>query len=147
MHKKILEDASLEQLKDFADYAIMQAKSRDSKLYTGLEMCLYDLVYGYHFSRWLLDKALSSLVNEDGTKGPHWSLEDTTNVAAQYNVEFVNFDKYDWCYVLNMIYSDYYGAVPDDISYYVKLAKKFLHDKDAEPGKAFKYYVTMAGLN
>lgn len=44
---------------------------------------------------------------------------------------------------MNMVYSDYYGTVPDDISAYVKLADKFIHDKDAGVGKAFKYYVAM----
>ena len=44
---------------------------------------------------------------------------------------------------MNMIYSDYYGSVPNDISSYVKLADKFIRDKDADPGKAFKYYVAM----
>lgn len=147
MHKRILEEASAEQLKDFSDYAIMQAKAKDHQLYTGFEMYLYTLVYGCHFSDWLLRRALESLDNEDGTKGAHWSLEETTDVASQYGIEFVGFDKYDWCYVLNMVYSDYYGAVPNDVSTYVKIAKKFILDKDAPTGKAFKYYVTMAGLN
>ena len=44
---------------------------------------------------------------------------------------------------MNMIYSDYYGTVPNEISNYVKLANKFINDKDAGPGKAFKYYVAM----
>ena len=146
MHKKILEEANLEQLKDFTDYAIMQAKSKDHQMYTGFEMYLYKMVYGCHFSDWLLERALDSMDNEDGTKGRHWSIDETTSLASQYNVEFNTFNKYDWCYVMNMLYSDFYGAVSNDLSSYVKLAKKFLYDKDAEPGKAFKYYVAMSGL-
>ena len=143
MHKKILEEANLEQLKEFVNYAIMQAKSVDKEYYDSLEMCLYKCVYGYKFNNWMLAKALASMENEDGTRGPKWSLDETTNVAKQFDVTFNHFDMYDWCYVLNMVYSDYYGAVPDDVSSYVKLAKKFLCDKDAEPGKAFRYYVAM----
>ena len=44
---------------------------------------------------------------------------------------------------MNMIYSDYYGAVSNDVSTYVKLAKKFLMDKDAKEGKALCYYLAM----
>ena len=45
---------------------------------------------------------------------------------------------------MNMIYSDYYGAIPNDVSSYVKVAKKFLEDKDGKEGKAFCYYMTMS---
>lgn len=54
-----------------------------------------------------------------------------------------NFNEYDWNYVMNMIYSDYYGAITNDTSAYGKLAKKFLMDKDAKHGKAFHYYLAM----
>lgn len=143
MHTKILEDATLEQLKCFADYAIKEAKSYDERLYDSLEMYLYKKVYGYHFSDWMLEKALQNMVNEDGTHGGHWSIADTTAVAKQFNIPFTEFNEYDWNYVMNMIYSDYYGSVPNDIASYVKLASKFINDKDADPGKAFKYYVAM----
>ena len=45
---------------------------------------------------------------------------------------------------MNMIYSDYYGSVPNETSVYVKMARKFLEDKDAEYGKALKYYLAMS---
>lgn len=141
MHTKILEDATLEQLRNFVTYIIENAKDEDE--HDILEMCLYKKVYGYHFSEWMLRKALAGLENEDGTIGPHWSLEQTTSVAKQHDIEFKNFDAYDWCYVMNMIYSDYYGAVANDIASYVKLTKKFLMDKDRSPNKAFKYYIAM----
>ena len=143
MHKKILEKATLPQLVEFVEYAIPEVKSRDEELYKSLEMCLYKKVYGYHFSDWKLKEALDSMVNEDGTKGGHWTLDQTTMVAKQNDITFKSFNEYDWCYVMNMIYSDYYGAVPDELSSYVKLAKKFLEDKDSCDGKAFSYYVTM----
>jgi len=83
------------------------------------------------------------LVNEDGTMGPHWTLEQTNAVARQNNIAFDKFNEYDWNYVMNMMYSDYYGAVSNDTTSYVRLAKKFLDDKDAKDGKAFKYYSLM----
>lgn len=141
MHNKILEDATLDQLRNFVKEIIESAKSKE--LHDDLEMCLYTQVYGYAFSDWMLRKALAGLENEDGSVGPHWSLEQTDSVAKQYDIEFKNFNHYDWCYVMNMIYSDYYGAVSNDVASYVKLAKRFLCDKDAHQNKAFKYYLSM----
>ena len=42
-----------------------------------------------------------------------------------------------------MIYSDYYGAVPNELGTYVKMAVRFLNDKDAQKGKALNYYLSM----
>ena len=139
----MLKDATYEQLKEFVDDALGMIKETNYELYEDLEMHLYKELYGCHFNSWLLEKATRSMINEDGTTGPHWSLEQTTNVAKQQGIDFVNFNEYDWNYVLNMMYSDYYGAVQNDVSVYIKLAKKFLEDKDAEKGKALKYYNAM----
>lgn len=143
MHTKILENATLEQLKEFIDYAIRESKTYSEELYAALEMCLYKKVYGYHFSSWMLEKALKDMVNEDGTHGGHWAVSDTTAVAKQYGITFTDFNEYDWNYVMNMIYSDYYGSVPNELSAYVKLAEKFIKDKDADSSKAFRYYIAM----
>ena len=143
MHTRIIEDANLEQLKDFAHYSIGMVKRIDEDVYEDIEMYLYKEVYGCHFTKWLLDKALKSMTNEDGTTGGHWTLEQTTSVARSNDIEFKHFNEFDWCYVMNMIYSDYYGAVSNEVSSYAKLAKKFLCDKDAPEGKALRYYLEM----
>jgi len=143
MHTRIIEDANLEQLKDFAHYSISMVKRIDEDVYDDIEMYLYKEVYGCHFTKWLLEKATKEMTNEDGTKGGHWTVDDTNVVASQNGIEFKHFNQYDWNYVMNMIYSDYYGSVPNELSYYVKLAKKFLMDKDAPEGKALKYYLAM----
>ena len=87
----------------------------------------------------MLAKATKDMINEDGTIGAHWTLEQTNNVAKQYGVTFNHYNEYDWNYVMNMIYSDYYKVIPNDIQSYIKFAKAFLYDKDAKD-KAFKYY-------
>lgn len=139
----MLKDATLEQLRAFADYAIREAKLYDDDVYASFEMCLYKMVYGYHFSKWILEKALSTMENEDGTKGGHWTVSDTNSVAKQYGIPFTDFNEYDWNYAMNMVYSDYYGIVPNELSSYVKIAEKFINDKDGGEGKAFRYYVAM----
>ena len=144
MHRQLIKVANDIQLRDFITDAMSMIKETDSKLYDTLENYLYKELYGCHFNDWLLTKALKEMVNEDGTKGGHWSLEQTTSVAKQSDIQFEKFNEYDWCYVMNMMYSDYYGAVPNDISTYVKLSKKFLEDKDSKEGKAYSYYIAMS---
>lgn len=143
MHTRIIEDANLEQLKDFAHYAVGMVKRIDKDVYEDIEMYLYKEVYGCHFNKWLLDKAVKGMINEDGTTGPHWTLEQTNAVAKSSGISFNTFNEYDWNYVMNMLYSDYYDSVPNDTNVYVRMARKFLEDKDADPGKAFKYYIAM----
>lgn len=143
MHKHLLKDASEEQLREFMDDALTMIKETNKDLYDSLELYLYKEIHGCHFSDWLSDKALSKMYNEDGTTGGHWTVEQTTSVAKQNNIIFDKFNEYDWNYVMNMIYSDYYGAVPNETSSYVKLSKKFLEDKDAKQGKALAYYLAM----
>ena len=143
MHKKILEDVTLEQLKKFVNHSLCELKLKDYEMYEELELELYTEVYGFHFNEWMLKCALENMHNEDETKGGHWTLEETNSVARQHGIEFIHCNQYDWNYVMNMIYSDYYGSVSNETSAYVKLAKKFLQDKDAPEGKALKYYLAM----
>ena len=143
MHKKMIEEASFEQLKCFALSLISMLKERNKDLYEDAEDLLYRMIYGEHFSEWSLKIALENMINEDGTHGGHWTLEETTSVAKQYGVDLNYINQYDWCYLLNMIYSDYYGVIPNETSSYVKLAKKFVHDKDAPKEKIYRYYEAM----
>lgn len=143
MHKKIIKDASEETLREFVCESLSTIKEVNYSLYEKLELQLYKMVYGCHFNEWLVDKALSEMVNEDSTHGAHWTLKETNSVAASYGISFDKFNEYDFYYTLNMIYSDYYGSVPDDIKTYAEMAKKFLLDKDAVEGKALNYYLSM----
>lgn len=143
MHKKMISDASLEQLKDFTCDVLDDLKIIDHDLYEKYETKLYLKMYGMHFTKWLLEKALEKMENEDGTKGGHWNIEQTTSIGKQYGIDFVKINEYDWNYVMNMIYSDYYGAIPNETSVYAKLAKKFVEDKDASYGKVYKYFINI----
>lgn len=84
--------------------------------------------------------------NEDGTRGQHWSLEETTALANQYGIRLdEKINKYDWYVALNMVYSDYYRVVvsmtgSNNTKYFVELAKAWLHDKDIDEGKMWFYY-------
>lgn len=144
MHKELVKYATPEQLKEFVNCSLDMIKETHHDLYDDLEMYLYEMLYGYHFSEWLLRKATSRMQNEDGTSGAHWSLDQTNSVARSKGLSFTNFNQYDFNYVMNMIYSDYFGAVPNDTDVYYKMAVKFLSDKDASDGKAFRYYYKLS---
>lgn len=102
----------------------------------------HEAMYGPHFNEECALKAVSKMENEDGSRGEHWSLEETTSIANQYgiNLKGEKYNKYDWYVALNMIRSDYYRAVvtmtsSDHIKYFVELAKAWLNDKDIEEGR------------
>ncbi len=92
-----------------------------------------------HFDKESAEYVVCKMENADGTKGEHWSFEDTSKVMLDKGYDF---EAGDWYYVLNMMYSDYYCKDVDD-EYYIKLACQFLADKDAPTGKAKRYYMAM----
>lgn len=107
----------------------------------------YEQEYGPHFNEEHARKAVSKMENEDGTRGPHWSIEETTSLASQYGVNLNNrFNRYDWYVALNMIYSDYYRVImnisnSNNPKHYVEFAKAWMNDKDIDEGKMWYYYV------
>lgn len=143
MYKKIIKELSNENAKEVLDDILGMIKETNHELYENLKTYLYIKVYNCHFSDWLLEEANSKLINEDGTTGGHWTVKQTNEVARNYGINFTKFNEYDFNYVMNMMYSDYYGAVNNDVETYSKLSLKFLTDKDAPEGKALKYYLAM----
>lgn len=110
-------------------------------------MKAYEQEYGPHFNEEHARKAVSKMENEDGTRGPHWSIEETTALASQYGVNLNSkFNRYDWFVALNMIYSDYYKVIvnitnSNNPKHYVEFAKAWMNDKDIDEGKMWYYYI------
>ena len=107
----------------------------------------YERMYGPHFNEECAHKAVKKMENEDGSKGPRWSIEETERIAQQYgvNLKSEKFNKYDWFVALNMIRSDFYRAVinmtgSDNVKHFVELTKAWLNDKDIEEGKMWFYF-------
>lgn len=107
----------------------------------------YEQEYGPHFNQEEARKAVSKMQNEDGSRGPHWSIEETTSYANQYGVNLNSrFNRYDWFVALNMIYSDYYKVIvnitnSNNTKHFVEFAKAWLNDKDIDEGKMWYYYI------
>lgn len=101
---------------------------------------LYTSVYGEHFNKETALQAVSHMKNVDNTSGEHWSIEQTTSAAKQSNITFKTFNEYDFYYVLNMLYSDYYTIFKDNSDMYIQIAIAWLSDPDVCEGKAWRYY-------
>lgn len=107
----------------------------------------YEAEHGPHFNEEHARKAVSKMENEDGTRGPHWSVEETTALASQYGINLGNrFNRYDWFVALNMVYSDYYKVIismtnSNSTKHFVELAKAWINDKDIDEGKMWYYYI------
>lgn len=107
----------------------------------------YEKEHGPHFNEEYARKAVMKMENEDGTRGPHWSLEETTTLASQYGIALGSkFNRYDWFVALNMVYSDYYRVImnitgSNNTKHYVEFAKAWLNDKDIDEGKMWYYYI------
>ena len=89
---------------------------------------------------------VNEMMNEDGTKGPHWSVAETSGFKRSSVVS-----ESSWNATMNMMYSDYYKVAekyglnrPD---FYADLAEAFLNDKDADSGEAklAQYYYGIVG--
>lgn len=83
----------------------------------------------------------AAMQNEDGTHGPHWTMEQTKQVMAQKGIEC---DPTEFFVAMNMIYSDYCEVAKklgvNTVDFCAKMAKAFLDDKDSQPDKLSLYY-------
>lgn len=80
--------------------------------------------------------------NEDGTKGPHWSMEQIKKVIEQRGLHG---DPVEIWVAMNMMYSDYCKVAKklgvNTMDFYAEMARAFLDDKDAGvPDKLAAYY-------
>lgn len=79
-----------------------------------------------------------SMDNADGTKGAHWSIEQTKKLMEQKK-ELQEFDLPDVFAVINMMYSDYVEVAKklnvNVIDFYVSMTIAWLKDTDASAGK------------
>lgn len=112
-----------------------------------LKVKAYEQMYGPHFNEVEAHKAVKNMINEDGTHGPHWTIEEAVNIAGQHNVDLTTtkYNKYDWFVALNMIYSDYYKVLHSinpmtTNKHFVDFTLAWLEDQDIGEGKMWYYY-------
>lgn len=75
---------------------------------------------------------MAHLENEDGTTGPHWTMEQIRHVMDQRGMTG---DPVEMWTAMNMMYSDYCKVAKkmgvNTMDFYAEMAKAFLDDKDA----------------
>lgn len=133
---KIIRDGSdedMECLRKILIELISDLKYTDYDKYKKIELKLYKRVYGEHLNEELAKSWVASMENKDGTKGEHWTIEQTNQYAENYN-------KYDFYAIANMMRSDYYNPKLEEATY-LQMAKDWLNDKDVGDCKTLKYYM------
>lgn len=79
--------------------------------------------------------------NEDGSKTPHWTMDQVRQVIKQKNITL---EPAEFFAVINALYSDFDPILKkhnvSNMEFYVDMTKAWLQDKDAVPGKAMAYY-------
>ena len=89
---------------------------------------MYEDEYGCHiYTEQMYDEAVSYLKNPDETKGAHW---DVNTIKSKAGIDFATkeYTLYDYCYQVNMHYSDYGDKISSDLLFF--MAKRDLEDKD-----------------
>lgn len=93
----------------------------------------------------MAEEWMHGLHNEDGTKGPHWTKEQTTQVMKQKGIKT---DPLDFYVVMNALYADYCSVLKkhnvNNIDFYTDLSAAWLNDKDAQEGKTARYFQYIA---
>ena len=139
MHRKLIKHiisegshSDMDEMEELLIELIDHLKMTDHHKYLQAEHELYKIVHHNHLSEELAHHWVSNMHNKDGTKGGHWSLEETSKYSKHHN-------KYDWYAVMNMIYSDFYNPRFDTATY-IELAEDWLADKDIDECKLLNYY-------
>ena len=130
--------STMEHLTHKIDWFVGKVMEKDKDLAEHFIMKV-DLLLNPHFTKETAEYVVGCFENKDGSKGGHWTYEQTTSVLKSRNLDYC---EADWYYVLSMIYSDYYKNGRTDDTY-IELAIDFLDDPDAPDCKAKKYYLAM----
>lgn len=123
----------MECLSEMLTDLLYDLKHTDHAYYAAMKYKLHTMAYGEHLTEHMAQEWVGHMKNKDGSKGPHWSMEQTNQYAGRHN-------HCDFFVVLNMMYSDYYNP-KFDTNTYVELANDWLNDVDVPEGKTLKYYM------
>lgn len=90
----------------------------------------------------------------DGEYGAHWTIEQTTDIAAKCGIKLEQFNALEWYLALNMTYSDHYKTVTEihpnniakQVELYAQLSKDFLIDDDSQYTASEKIYLQYTAL-
>lgn len=93
------------------------------------------------------EKWVKSMKSEDGKTGGRWPYQEIKQYAGNFGIQGEE-KVVEFFAVMNALYTDYckvakkYGV--DKVDFWADLAKAFINDKDANPGKVKMYYECIA---
>ena len=115
-------------------YIDMRREHEDYRRYDNTSHDYGQTEYG-KLTREDMEKWGHSLINDDGSTGKHFKMEQVEHAAKQLGVDVHKFGGMEvFCTAMNMMYADYckvakkFGA--DTPVFYAEMAKAFLDDKD-----------------
>lgn len=139
--------------KGLAEYMSMPISERNAVAVTAMVECyehinaFAEMVACVHdFGRADAESWCAGMVNDDGSTGAHWTMEQTTETAERMGITWEKITPWCWWVAMNMMFSDYckvaerHGVYTTE--FYADLAHAFLFDKDAKSpkGKIAAYY-------
>lgn len=129
---------------DYDEYRDYARRRRDSRGRFMRDRGEYDTEY---FTQHDIESWKRGMINEDGSRGEHFTKDQVMQYAKQVGVNPQQFGEATFCLAMNMMYSDYCVVAKkfgfDRPEVYADLAKAFLDDKDfdGEPEeKLYLYY-------
>lgn len=102
---------------------------------------------GDHLTREEAEAWVKGMHSEDGKTGGRWPYQEIKQYAGNFGIQ--GEDKVvEFFAVMNALYTDYCKVAKkhgvDKVDFWADLAKAFIQDKDAEPGKVKRYYECIA---
>lgn len=110
---------------------------------------IYSKVYGETISKELAHMLVKKMAVTDSSgrdNGEKWTIAQTTAVGEEIGIDWTQFSKVDFYFVMNMEYSDHFPIsvkveFSEDPKFFAYLAKDWLTDVDIPKGKPkiYKY--------
>lgn len=127
---------------DYNEYRDYSRRRRDSRGRYMRDRGEYDCDY---FTKHDVDSWKRGMINEDGSRGEHFTKDQVMQYAKQVGVKLDECSEIAFCLAMNMMYSDYCLVAKkfgfDRPEAYAELAKAFLDDKDFDGDPEEKLYL------
>lgn len=100
------------------------------------DMIKYLSNYGWHFTRKMCDFAVSKMI-KDGARLNALSKDKVDTILKNAGITLQNNQLYDYVYVANMAYADFYGSSIVNDTQLAKYIKDVIEDEDGYDGLVF----------
>ena len=97
------------------------------------EMSVYLSHYGWHFSRRMVDWAVSMMEDKSGTPIKPYTKDQVEAMLKTNGVKIDDKYMYDAVYVANMAKADFFGSSIADEQHLAKYVGDYLNDPDGAP--------------